>query len=196
MQAAVLRGRRSFLGVQTLLLHGPVLTRKIRRMSNTPPTLHMFCGKIASGKSTLAARLADADRTVLIAEDDWLHALFADELKTGQDYLRLSRRLKAVMGDHVSSLLEAGISVGLDFPANTVDARDWVRGILARTGAAHRLHVFDVPDEVCLARLAARNESGAHAFQVSEALFRQFTRHYVSPAQEEGFTLVVHSSDA
>lgn len=42
------------------------------------PTLHMICGKIAAGKSTLAARLAEADRTVLIAEDDWLGALYAD----------------------------------------------------------------------------------------------------------------------
>lgn len=41
-------------------------------MASNPPTLHMLCGKIASGKSTLARRLADADSTVLLVEDEWL----------------------------------------------------------------------------------------------------------------------------
>ena len=49
-------------------------------MPDHSPILHMLCGKIAAGKSTLAARLASAPETVLIAEDDWLNALFADEL--------------------------------------------------------------------------------------------------------------------
>jgi predicted kinase len=44
------------------------------------PTLHMICGKIAAGKSTLAARLGRAQGTVLVAEDDWLSALFPDQL--------------------------------------------------------------------------------------------------------------------
>lgn len=40
----------------------------------------MLCGKIASGNSTMAARLATAPGTVLIAEDVWLEAFLADEL--------------------------------------------------------------------------------------------------------------------
>ncbi len=37
-------------------------------MPDLSPTLHMLCGKIAAGKSTLAASLASAPRTVLIAD--------------------------------------------------------------------------------------------------------------------------------
>ena len=47
-------------------------------MSDLRPTLHFFCGKIAAGKSTLAAKLAEQEGTVLIAEDAWLAALYAD----------------------------------------------------------------------------------------------------------------------
>ena len=36
------------------------------------PTLHLVCGKIAAGKSTLANRLANAPATVLISEDYWM----------------------------------------------------------------------------------------------------------------------------
>jgi predicted kinase len=40
----------------------------------------MVCGKIASGKSTPAADLGRSAGAVVIAEDAWLHALYADQL--------------------------------------------------------------------------------------------------------------------
>ena len=61
---------------------------KILPMHTTAPVLRMLCGKIASGKPTLAARLANRPGTVLIVEDHWLSALFADQLFAGQDYVR------------------------------------------------------------------------------------------------------------
>ena len=38
-------------------------------MSGSNTTLDMLCGKIAAGKSTLSAQLAQAKRTLLISED-------------------------------------------------------------------------------------------------------------------------------
>ena len=58
------------------------------------PTLHLFCGKIASGKSTLARRLAARPATLLISEDHWTSNLFADDLKTIEDYTRFKQRLR------------------------------------------------------------------------------------------------------
>ena len=160
-------------------------------MSDTP-TLHMLCGKIAAGKSTLARQLAEADQTILIAEDDWLRALFADQMATPKDFLRCSDALKSAMGPHIASLLKTGLSVVLDFQANTVDARAWMRSILEATGAAHKLHVLDPPDEVCLARLRARNAEGEHPFSVTEEQFRIVSKHFAPPTAEEGFNLVHH----
>lgn len=156
----------------------------------------MLCGKIAAGKSTLAARLARERGTVLVAEDDWLGALFADQMSTGADYVRCASKLRQVMGPHVAALLNAGVSVVLDFPANTVETRAWMREILAETSASHQLHVLNAPDEVCLARLRERNAGGAHAFAATEAQFHAFTRHFVAPTPEEGFTLVIHGEGA
>lgn len=166
------------------------IAKRDREMSQ--PTLHMMCGKIAAGKSTLAATLARADATVLIAEDGWLGALFADRMTTAADYVAFSTRLRRVMGPHVTELLNAGVSVVLDFPANTVETRAWLRGILDRSEAAHLLHVLCPPDAVCLERLRARNARGDHPFAVTEAQFERFARHFTMPAPEEGFTLVIH----
>jgi predicted kinase len=161
-------------------------------MTRHAPTLHMLCGKIAAGKSTLAAQLARKPGTVLISEDAWLKPLFADQMVTGADYLRCSTRLRAAMGPHVTTLLEAGMSVVLDFPANTVETRAWMREILGQTDTAHQMHVLTTPDAVCLARLQARNAAGDHAFAATEEQFRRFSKHYAEPTPEEGFTLVFH----
>ena len=164
-------------------------------MRTEHPTLHFLCGKIASGKSTLAKRLAAEPETVAISEDAWLESLFADELQTLEDYVRCSGRLKAAMKPHVAALLQTGVSVVLDCPANTRGQRRWFREIVETTGVAHTLHFLDVPDEACLARLHARNASGDHPFAVTEALFHEVTSHFTAPSAEEGFNIVRHGDE-
>jgi predicted kinase len=156
------------------------------------PTLHMLCGKAASGKSSLARKLADAPGTVLIAEDAWTSRLFKEEMQTIASYIRYSRRLRDAMGPHVETLLKAGVSVVLDFPANTPALRTWMRGLFERSGAAHRLHFLDVPDEVCKQRLRQRNAEGAHEFTVTDAEFDEITSYFVAPTAEERFDTIVY----
>ncbi|MGY6704817.1 AAA family ATPase [Roseinatronobacter sp.] len=164
-------------------------------MSSTTPTLHLLCGKIASGKSTLAAELSRADGTVVVSEDDWLSGLFSGKISSISDYMRCMSKLRKVMGPHVVSLLNEGVSVVLDFQANTIASRDWMRGILEQTTAAHQLHVLDVPDKICIARLHARNAQGDHQFAATEEQFRQISKHFVAPSREEGFNTVLHHVD-
>ncbi|MBS0527478.1 MAG: ATP-binding protein [Proteobacteria bacterium] len=157
------------------------------------PTLHLVCGKIGSGKSTLARQLATRPATLLISEDHWNSALWADELKTLEDYVRLSTRLRTAMAPHIVALLKQDLSVVLDFAANTVKQRAWVRSVIDAAGVPHELHVLDVPDAICLQRLRQRNASGVHEFHVTDAEFEQFTRHYLPPSPDEGFNVVVHT---
>lgn len=165
-------------------------------MQGANPVLHLLCGKIAAGKSTLAASLATAPATILIAEDEWLSTLYPGEIAALQDYVRCSARLRAVVGPHVAAVLRSGLSVVLDFPENTVAQRNWMRSIVDAAGVRHELHFLDVPDAVCKARLRARNASGEHAFAPSEADFDLFTSYFVPPADEEGFRVVRHSDVA
>lgn len=169
---------------------------QLLRMTDSSSTLHMLCGKIAAGKSTLARKLGSLDGTVLVCEDAWLNALYRDEMSSVSDYVRCASKLRDIMGPHISSLLNAGVSVVLDFPANTVEQRDWMRGILETTSASHQLHVLDASDALCLARLRERNAGGEHPFAVTEGQFHRISKHYAAPTPEEGFNLVMHAETA
>ena len=156
------------------------------------PTLHLMCGKIAAGKSTLTAALGARPNTIVVAEDDWLARLYPGEQNSLDDYIRNSTRLRGAMAPHLVALLRGGLSVVLDFPANTLVSRAWMRTLFEEAGVAHRLHWLDASDETCKARLRQRNASGEHAFQVSDEIFDLFTSHFVPPEAEEGFNVVRH----
>ncbi|ARJ42935.1 cell division protein ZipA [Pantoea alhagi] len=153
-------------------------------------TLHLLCGKIASGKSTLSAKLATSPGTVMISEDQWLAALYADEMRSVADYVRYSLKLREAMKPHLVSLLEAGVSIVLDFPANTLANREWMMSIIIESGAEHYLHYLNVPDEVCKSRLRARNAAGSHNFSATDEQFERITHFFVEPAAKEGFRII------
>jgi predicted kinase len=110
------------------------------------------------------------------------------------DYIRYSARLRAAMGSHLVALLKAGVSIVLDFPANTPSHRAWMRTIFEQAQSAHQLHFLDVPDAVCKQRLRARKASGEHEFAASDEEFEQITSYFVAPTPEEGFHVVRHGS--
>jgi predicted kinase len=152
-------------------------------------TLYLLCGQVAAGKSTLARRLAARPATLLISQDHWMSNLFPDENRTIDDFVRLSARLRAAMGPHIVDILQQDVSVVLDFPANTVRYRDWMRSLITQAKVAHELHLLDVPDTICKQRLRQRNADGEHPYQVSEATYDLFTSYFVPPGPDEGFNV-------
>jgi len=163
--------------------------------NNTPEktekaTLHLLCGKIASGKSTLADKLSALPATLTISEDRWLAALYAGEMHSVADYVRCAAKLREAMKPHLISLLQSGVSVVLDFPANTRANRDWMMSIVAASGADNRLHYLNVSDEVCRSRLRARNAEGSHDFAATDAQFELITRYFTEPEVDEGFCVI------
>ncbi|MEM8686918.1 MAG: ATP-binding protein [Pseudomonadota bacterium] len=163
-------------------------------MSGHRTTLFLVCGKIAAGKSTLAQKLAATPSTVLLSEDSWLSSLYPGEITTLEDYLQRSARLKQVIGPHVVAVLSEGLSVVMDFPANTLRQRKWLLDLGEASNVDHELHFVDVPDDVCKRRLQERNKSGEHPFQTDEKAFDMISRHFEPPTDAEGLNLIVHQT--
>ena len=137
-------------------------------MSHSNATLHMLCGKIAAGKSTLSARLGDANNTIVISEDRWIAQLYP-EIRVLGDFFERCERLRGTLTPHVVDLLRRRFGRSRLSRQYRARSRRWMRGMFEEAGASHQLHFLDVPDEVCRARMHARAAAGGDG--VSDAEF-------------------------
>lgn len=155
-------------------------------------SLHFMCGKAGAGKSTLSKALAMQHDAVLVCEDIWLARLFPDEIRDFNDYLRYSRRIKDVVAPLVVDMLGRQ-SVVLDFPANTVQSRQWFKSICQQAGSAHVLHHLSASNALCLSRIAKRNaERPEGSCELDEATFMHITSFFEAPSPAEGFNVLLH----
>lgn len=153
--------------------------------------LVFMCGKMGSGKSTISKQLAADRNGILLSEDEWLEALYPNKIRTLDDYIKYSGRLKPLVKKLAQSMLTAGATVVMDFPANTIAQREWFRDIFSEIGVSHELIYIDMPDDVCLKRISQRHlEQPERVATDTEEMFWQVTKYFVAPSQEEGFNIV------
>ncbi|QDZ08238.1 ATP-binding protein [Sphingomonas panacisoli] len=153
-------------------------------------SLHVLTGKIAAGKSTRARALVEEAGGMVLSEDAWLSTLYPGEIADLADYRRSSERLRAAIAPLIVEMVRRGQAVILDFPANTVASRAWMKALADDAGVTATLHFLDPPDDECRARMHARNASGEHPYHVDDATFDQFTAHFVAPTDVEGFAII------
>lgn len=163
---------------------------------NQKPTLHFFCGKMASGKSTLAKSLAEENNTILMAEDVWLSTLYPEEINNFDDYIKYSRRLKSILTPHIKDILNTGISIVLDFPGNNPSQRNWFRSIFEPIEVNHILHYIIASDDLCKQQLKIRSQDKPEgsAF-TTEAEFTAITKYFQPPTPEEKFNIKTYQKD-
>ena len=156
------------------------------------PILHLMSGKIASGKSTLAKSLASERSAILLSEDYWLSELYPDQIKSVVDYVRLSRQIRKLVGTLVIDVLNSGVTVILDFPANTPEDRQWLCGLADAAEVSHCFHYIELDDETCRARLHQRYGRAEHEYAATDAEFDLITRYFRAPDVSEGIEIEVH----
>ncbi|HLJ89976.1 MAG TPA: ATP-binding protein [Candidatus Angelobacter sp.] len=160
---------------------------------NASAKLIFFCGKMAAGKSTLARALVEREHAILLVEDEFLNALFPGEITDIPGYVRCSSRLKSVLLPHICALLSKGISVVLDFPANTKTQRVWFREVAERANVNHELHFVDASDALCKSQLVERSKNLPTGTPwTTEAEFEAITSYFQPPLDGENFNVVRH----
>lgn len=143
--------------------------------------LHFLCGKIASGKSTLSKKLANNLHTIVLSEDEWLTKLYPGEITELAHYVEKSRLIKTLLENHIKQLMRAGLTVVMDFPANTPTQRKWLKSLAESSSVPYVFHVLTVDDDECKNRLAARNLTDENPFKTSEEAFDLITKHFSYP---------------
>ena len=153
--------------------------------------LHLLCGKMASGKSTLSKKLVLEHNAIALCEDELLAKLYPEEIKTIQDYVKYSERLKEAIRPHLIDLLRNSMNVVIDFPANTQKQREWFKEILEIAHVDHILHYVDKSDDICKTQLRKRNEGLPKDVPlISEEVFDAITKYFEPPHENEGFNII------
>jgi predicted kinase len=148
-----------------------------------------MCGKLASGKTSLAQHIAQETGAFFFSEDLWLACLFPGEIKSFDDYFNRSSRFRAAIEPLLRTLLERGHSVVLDFAGNSPKERVWALSLSHAKGSAI-LHYIQASDEVCKRRLQKRNDERPGGSQeTTEAEFDFITKYFVVPDPTEGFII-------
>jgi predicted kinase len=168
---------------------------------NTKGTLIFFCGKMGAGKSTLSLKISQELNAILLSEDDWLSNLYPEEIKNFDDYLKYANRLKPLLKTHLRNILNSGVSVVMDFPANTKNQRAWFKDIFLTESIPHRLIYIEVDDKICIEQIAKRRESNPERSALrssaslsqfdTEEVFRHVTSFFQPPSADEGFSIEV-----
>ncbi len=155
-------------------------------------TLIFFCGKMGSGKSTKAIALANEYDAILLSEDEWLSAIYPEEIKVFDDYIKYSSRLKSLLKKHVQNLLNSGISVVMDFPANTYNQRAWFKEIFSEDKIPHKLYYLEASDALCLKQIKQRRKTEPNRADFdTEAVFDRVNSYFQPPTEAEGFNLQI-----
>lgn len=152
--------------------------------------LVFFCGKMGAGKSTKSFDIAQKKNAVLLSEDEWLMSLYPNKISSLDNYIEYSNQIKPQIKKLVQSILVAGADVVMDFPANTISQREWLRSIFSEINALHELVYIDLPDEVCLMQIEKRRiQKPERATTDTKEMFEKITKYFVEPRSEEGFNI-------
>ncbi len=152
---------------------------------------------MGAGKSTKAIEVAEEGNAVLLSEDEWLTSLYPNKISSLNDYIEFSNLLKPQIKKLVQSILCSGTSVVMDFPANTLSQRDWLRSIFFEIEAPHNLMYIDLPDAICLEQIEKRRmEQPERAATDTADMFERVTKYFVAPTSEEGFNTIIVTQNA
>jgi predicted kinase len=148
---------------------------------NTNTRLVLICGLPASGKTTLARRLAPKIPAIRLDKDQWTTQLgldvWDDEFRT-----RLERQLwtltQELLAKRQSVILEWGHWARVERDEKRVGAR--------ALGVGVELHYLDAPLEELIGRAERRNASGEwSAAPMTRAHFEQWATIFQPPDEEE-----------
>lgn len=150
-------------------------------MATSPTRLVLICGLPASGKSTLARRLAPKIPAIRLDKDGWVTQLGADVWDV-EFRVRLERQLWVLSQD----LLAQGQSVILEWGHWARVERDEKRLGARALGVGVELHYLGAPLAELIDRAERRNASGEWtAAPMTRAHFEQWATNFQPPDEAE-----------
>lgn len=146
----------------------------------------LTCGKICSGKTTYAKRLARELPAVHFSVDDLTMLLLGPY--AGDTLDEYVGKLEGYFFEKAVELVKSGISSVIDIGLWTEEEREDARRFFGERGVGCEIHYIKIPDDVWLGRIAKRNkdiEAGkSRDYYVDENLMKKFQSCFEEPSLE------------
>ncbi len=147
----------------------------------------LVCGKICSGKSTYAKKLAESQNAVILSVDEIMLALFDGDSRENHDIY--VKRIQAYLYQKSLDLVSLDINVILDFGFWTKQERANVREFFQAKNVAFEFHYLNISQLEWKKRIAERNtevfQKKANAYFVDKGLEKKFETLFEEPLNEE-----------
>lgn len=159
--------------------------------------IHLICGPIGAGKTTIAHQIAKQHNAIRFSEDEWLSCLFIPDAPEGlleepvdvvatwasEKY----QRCRAQIWPLCKQLLQQGVSVVLDGAAANKEQRDKIREKAIKSGVGFKLYYVTSDKETRKNRVFERNRTGGKTFsiEVTPAMFDLMECFFETPINEE-----------
>jgi len=147
----------------------------------------LICGKICSGKTTYAEKLAKKESGVILSSDELMLSLFDPLL--GEKHDEISRRANAYLMELAVKIAQAGTSVILDWGFWTHGGRLEATAFFREKGVECEWHYVRVSDEQWERNIEKRNAEvlagTVQAYFVDEGLKNKLLSRFEEPDHTE-----------
>ena len=142
-------------------------------------------GLPCSGKTTLARQLEQDYSALRLSLDAWHTRLFGQDAEDDRHDERHSL-IESMLWEIAARVLVLGVDVILDFGFWARSEREDYRARAAQLGASSEIHFLNLPREVLMERLAARNaDLPLEAFHIPEAYLEKWILLFQPPTPDE-----------
>ena len=152
----------------------------------------VLCGKIASGKTTMAKKIMEQEKAVILSIDDVMLKLYDGCLKEAHN--QTASRIVDYFLTLIPDLLRQDISCILDYGFWTKEERKQLIRKLKEKELAYELIYLQVDDEVRKHRLFERNQLNAQKegrqYIIEGELLERLDQRFEEPTAEEEFQVI------
>lgn len=159
--------------------------------------IHLICGPIGAGKTTIANQLAEQHSAIRFSEDEWLSNLFIPDAPenlldqpievvaawASEKYQRCRGQIWPVC----EQILQQDVHVVLDGAAANKEQRDKIRQKAIKVGVGFKLYYVTTDTETRRSRVLERNVKGGETYsiEVTPIMFEFMEKFFEIPDESE-----------